>query len=353
MQTKILFGIIFTLCLYAIGVLYYAYLFDIVIALLLCISIFWIKSYLRRFFRYDILSSLCVILLIIFFLFVPLGFILSYTVFTLKDIDWNSLPNLFDTIKERIAMTFTFLQKYMPIQEFTHYLNEISLSNISTLILKYTSTLGQSSLNFLIDGSLIIVFLFIFLHWGEQTYDYLTRLLPFRKEQIRQVSHEVSGTLRIVFLSTLFNVVLQGSAFGVIAYIFGFHGVVLGIIYGICSLIPIIGGIIVWLPVSLILYFDGNTQNAIILSLYSAIFIGFIIDNLIKPWIIGIVNSRLLNQQLQINEFLIFFAILAGIGSFGFWGIIIGPAINALFIALLRVYEKDFLTQKSSNDLNL
>ena len=36
---------------------------------------------------------------------------------------------------------------------------------------------------------------------------------------------------------------------------------------------------------------------------------------------------------------LIFFAIIAGLTSFGFWGIVLGPAITALFIALLRIYK--------------
>ncbi|STQ85704.1 AI-2E family transporter [Helicobacter muridarum] len=346
MQTKIFFTIIFTMCLCAIGTLYYAYIPDMIIALLLCISIFWIKAPLKKLLKYDILASLSIIVFIICFIFIPLGFILSYTVVIIRDTDWNNLPNLFYIAKEHIINVFQSipeLQERLPLEDIASYISEFSPAKISAMILKYTTALGQGSFNIILDGFVIIIFVFIFLHWGQMAYSYITKLLPFSAEQINQVSHEVSGTLRIVFLSTIFNVVLQGSAFGIITYMFGFHGVILGIIYGICSLIPIIGGVIVWLPISIILYLNGDTKEAIILVLYSAIFIGFIIDNLLKPWIIGIVNAKLLEKPLQISEFLIFFAILAGIGSFGFWGIIIGPAINALFIALLRVYERDFL----------
>ncbi|HRF57883.1 MAG TPA: AI-2E family transporter, partial [Campylobacterales bacterium] len=41
----------------------------------------------------------------------------------------------------------------------------------------------------------------------------------------------------------------------------------------------------------------------------------------------------------KINSLLIFFAILAGISTYGFWGIIIGPAVTALFISLLKIYD--------------
>ncbi|WP_258399938.1 AI-2E family transporter [Helicobacter fennelliae] len=54
------------------------------------------------------------------------------------------------------------------------------------------------------------------------------------------------------------------------------------------------------------------------------------------------VNRKLLTKPLQINEFIIFFAIFAGLGAFGFWGIVIGPAITAFFIVMLRIYERDF-----------
>jgi predicted PurR-regulated permease PerM len=30
---------------------------------------------------------------------------------------------------------------------------------------------------------------------------------------------------------------------------------------------------------------------------------------------------------------------LAGISTYGFWGIILGPAVTALFISLLKIYD--------------
>ncbi|WP_457565002.1 AI-2E family transporter [Caminibacter sp.] len=44
--------------------------------------------------------------------------------------------------------------------------------------------------------------------------------------------------------------------------------------------------------------------------------------------------------DLEINSLLIFFSIVAGLSSFGLWGIIIGPAVTALFLSILKFYEK-------------
>jgi predicted PurR-regulated permease PerM len=36
---------------------------------------------------------------------------------------------------------------------------------------------------------------------------------------------------------------------------------------------------------------------------------------------------------------MIFFAIVAGLTTFGFWGMIIGPAITTFFISFLKIYK--------------
>jgi len=44
-----------------------------------------------------------------------------------------------------------------------------------------------------------------------------------------------------------------------------------------------------------------------------------------------------------INDFLIFFSILAGLTTFGFWGFILGPAIVAFVVTLLRMLRRNHL----------
>ena len=54
-------------------------------------------------------------------------------------------------------------------------------------------------------------------------------------------------------------------------------------------------------------------------------------------------NEEIIHQR--INELLIFFSIVAGLSTFGFWGMIIGPAMVTFFISimnLLKKYSDDF-----------
>jgi predicted PurR-regulated permease PerM len=56
--------------------------------------------------------------------------------------------------------------------------------------------------------------------------------------------------------------------------------------------------------------------------------------------IIKEINQRLLDENdAKMNELVIFFAILAGLSTFGFWGMILGPAITAFFLTVLKLFE--------------
>lgn len=345
MQGRIFFGLFFIGMLFSMFILYQAYLFNILIAFLLCIATFWLKNGVQKIVKNSFIASTIALLLLVGLVFVPILFICYRAFLGIKMINWTMLQSMFNVLKlklEQLTSHIPFMHDYFP-----SILDEISFGKLSSTLLKVSSIVGENGVKFVIDSFVIIVFLFVIFCFGERLYTYIKHILPFQEQQINEVAKEVSGTLRLVFLSTFFNVVLQGTAFGIIAYYFGFDGVLLGILYGICSMIPIVGGVIVWLPICAILAYQDNVKGAIIVGLYGAVFIGFVIDNIVKPWLIGIVNKRILRTPLQINEFIIFFAILAGIGAFGFWGIIIGPAITAFFIALLRVYESEFVIKDS------
>jgi len=45
-----------------------------------------------------------------------------------------------------------------------------------------------------------------------------------------------------------------------------------------------------------------------------------------------------LQSPTPINELIIFFSIVAGMSSYGFWGMIFGPAITSFLIAISRIY---------------
>lgn len=59
-----------------------------------------------------------------------------------------------------------------------------------------------------------------------------------------------------------------------------------------------------------------------------------LVDNLVKPWLI--------KGEVQMHGAVVFFSLLGGLTSLGAIGLLVGPLAVALFLALLRIYRRDY-----------
>lgn len=243
------------------------------------------------------------------------------TITKLKEIDFN-LPENLDYIEPKIK----------------EFLNEIDLNNLGKTILNYASNFTKSGAKFFTELVLIVIFYFFANYYGLELVGFFKRLLPLKKSEFEDILSEVSNVMSVVFYSVIITAVFEGCLFAIFLVYFEYDGLLMGILYAISSLIPLIGGALLWVPVSLYEYSHGNTTNAIVIALYSIIMISIVADTFIKPLIIKWINEKLLKTPANINELLIFFAMIAGISTFGFWGVILGPAILALFLSVVKLY---------------
>ena len=340
MKAITFFWLVFGVSAYAMYYIYEAYLMDILIALLISIATFGLYNYLARFIKYPVICSFISVCILVLFLVVPLFFLLKSLIASATELALNpaAFSAFIDGSKAQILALFDSFPDVKA--KLSDVLSSISASSILSYVLNFSSALGKSSLGFMIDTGFIIVFLFFYFLYGKEAYAYIIELIPFENTQIASVLSEVTNTIKVVFYTSILNIVLQGFAFGAMIVFFGYDGVFCGMLYGLASIVPIVGGALVWLPLAGYEFYLGHTQNAIIIALYALIVCAVVIDNVIKPILIGIINKKILTTSVKINELLIFFAILAGLTSLGFWGIIIGPAITAFFISLLRIYRK-------------
>lgn len=228
-------------------------------------------------------------------------------------------------------------------------LSQIDLNNLGKNILNYASNFTKSGAKFITELILIIIFYFFANYYGAELVGFLKRLLPLKKSDFENVLSEVSNVMSVVFYSVILTAVFEGILFAICLINFGYDGLLMGILYAIASLIPLIGGALLWLPISLYEYSQGNSISAIIIALYTVIIISGVADTLVKPLIIKWINEKFLKSPAKVNELLIFFAMIAGISTFGFWGVILGPAILALFLSVVKLYILVTETDKSNN----
>ena len=223
--------------------------------------------------------------------------------------------------------------------QFRSFLANLDVAGLAKQIISYLSVVGKSSAKFIVDMVLIVVFCFFAYLYGESFKRFFKKILPVEPAQIDYIFSETANTMSVVFYSTIFNAVLQGFLFSIIAGIFGFDALLMGVLFAFCSLIPAVGGALIYVPTALYVLAQGSTSGAIVIMAYCVILISTLADSFVKPLVIKFINSRLVENPANINEMLIFFSMLSGISTFGFWGVILGPAILTLFIAVLNLYD--------------
>jgi predicted PurR-regulated permease PerM len=202
----------------------------------------------------------------------------------------------------------------------------------------YMTTAGSVGLGFVKNMIFVLVFYFLINYYGERFFELIRALMPVSKMKSAKMIHEISSTMEVVFYSIIVTAIFEGFLFGIMVSQFGFNGLLFGVIYGFASLVPIIGGAVVWLPMALYSWTKIDANTAIVIVTYSIIVISIIADTFVKPIIIKIIKEDLLKSTIEINEIVIFFSILAGMSTYGFWGMILGPAITSFLIAIMKIY---------------
>lgn len=190
----------------------------------------------------------------------------------------------------------------------------------------------------LAEMAMIVIFFFFLIWYGRSISLFFLPIVPLSRIIKRKFMADMMTTTAIVFYTFGGVMLAQGLAFGIfIAFFEGYNPFLLGFMTGISAIIPVVGTALVWIPVALNEYFHGNIVNAFIITVYSWAMMAFFIDNIVKLVILNFVNRSISEGKSRINDFVIFFAIVGGLATFGFWGFIFGPAIVAFTVSTLQM----------------
>ncbi|HHS93058.1 MAG TPA: AI-2E family transporter [Campylobacterales bacterium] len=325
-------GILFAFALIGAYSIYEPFLLSIIVALLLTMATGNVHHKIISKTNSELFSATLLSLLLFLILFVPIIYIATIGVKALASIDA-------DIINQTTTKLVSLIQGIPILEDWaTEYLNnDTILESINTS--RHTiTTAGTYGVGFIKNVFFVIVFYFILNYYADKLFVLLTSFLPMTDVEGNKILKDISSTMEVVFYSIIITAIFEGVLFGIMISYFGFNGLLLGTIYGFASLIPFIGGAIMWIPVSLYAWNTLGANSAIIIALYSIIVIAIIADTFIKPMIIKYVKDKILQGTTKINELLIFFSIVAGMSSYGFWGMILGPAITSFLIAISKVY---------------
>jgi predicted PurR-regulated permease PerM len=282
-------------------------------------------------------------LLTLFFLmmiFLPLLYFVSVTIEQVSGLDLEQMKN---TAIEMVNKAVAFLDRFewlkKPLERLkTEGLEFLKGPAVDAAVNGATGLVTSAGALF---GQIIWILLFYFLFnaYGHQILRFTSNLMPMSYEHETYLYHECTGTVAVVFYGTLFNMAAQGLAFGILmAFIGGYNAFYLGVLTGFCSVVPIIGAALVYVPIIALELFAGNFVSAVVIFAFAWVVMGFLIDNILRLVFIGFLK-KMFGFQYKMNEILILLAIMAGITSFGFWGLIIGPMVLALTLAAANLFS--------------
>lgn len=178
-------------------------------------------------------------------------------------------------------------------------------------------------------GFLIMIFVLFFItRDGERILAGVKALVPMSSNRTDRLFEHLGEVTRAVVLGTVVTALVQGVLVGLALAALGIPApVVFGAVAAVLALLPVGGPAILWIPVCLVLIIDDRWLAASGLALWGILLVGTI-DNILRPLIVS--------SRGHVGTLLAFIGVLGGAAAFGMIGILVGPVVLALGVALQR-----------------
>jgi len=174
---------------------------------------------------------------------------------------------------------------------------------------------------------------------GDKFVKHLFRLSPLGDKEESLIWNRFLSMSRATIKGTLIIGIVQGILGGLAFWVLGIGSPAFwGVVMGIFSVLPLVGPVAVWVPAVIWLFITGAWIQALILIFIGAFVIGSV-DNFLRP--------RLIGSDTELHPVLILVGTFGGIIEFGIMGFIIGPLLITIFVALLEIFEKKYVTHNT------
>jgi predicted PurR-regulated permease PerM len=226
------------------------------------------------------------------------------------------------------------------IQDIQHWMEKTS-TYMTGYFTANATTLARNLVTFLFDVVIMLLSFFYLLRDGEDYFEFVRELTPLPDEDKAMVFETLRSMLSATMRGLLLTALLEGTLLGLGYLVTGVpYALLLGAASGAAGLLPIGGTAFIWVPVAIYLWFTAGSAWAVGLLVWGMIVVG-VIDNLLKPLTIG--------QGSGLPAVALFFGITGGLEIYGPLGLFAGPAVIAVFAALIRVYRRSYAARPPSS----
>ncbi len=187
-----------------------------------------------------------------------------------------------------------------------------------------------STVSLIFNFFIALYAMFFFLIDGPKMLRQILDHLPLRAEEKVLLTDRFLSITRATVKGTLVIGVIQGGLSGLAFWVAGIPNVAFWtVLMIVLSIIPLIGGALIWVPACIVLLATGQVGTAIGLALFCSLVVGSV-DNLLRPWLVG--------RDTRLHDLIILFSTLGGLMVIGPLGFIIGPVLAGLFVTSWQIF---------------
>jgi predicted PurR-regulated permease PerM len=208
------------------------------------------------------------------------------------------------------------------------------VGSTSAFLFAALSATTRATAVFIFHFLVLLYTMFYFLTGGPALLRTMLGYLPLTEADKQRMLGKFVSVTRATLKGTILIGAAQGVLGGLAFWAVGLDGAIFwGTVMTVLSIIPGVGGALIWVPAVIILITTGEVWRGIALALFCALVVGSV-DNLLRP--------RLVGKDIKMHELLIFFSTLGGLMLFGAMGFILGPILAALFVTAWEMFGTAF-----------
>ena len=277
-------------------------------------------------------SSIIMCIWVMIILIIPFLIITAMTL--------NETDQLIEEIQAKnISLDFEFINnlplvKSLNLQDLTNQsISQLTenAKDVGNYLFKAIKAIYSSTSSFIFMLVVCFFSLYYFFKDGDVILRKFMDLSPLPDYQEKEIFEKFNTMTVATIKGTLIIALVQGVLLGLTFWIAGLQAPTLwGLLTALVSIIPLLGAVLVWLPVGIFLLVMGYYWQAILIITVGALIISSV-DNFLRP--------KLIEGETSLHPLLVFLSTLGGIAFFGPLGFVIGPVVITLLISFLEIYQ--------------
>lgn len=231
------------------------------------------------------------------------------------------------------------IHKYIENKTGYNVLDSLDLKKIGEWATRYSSSLINTTIDmFTTLGSAYFMLYFMLVN-GRTIERAINAFVPLKKSNIDKIEDRFNKLVMANVIGIPVVALGQGLTLLIGYLIAGADSpLFLFALTCVASVIPIVGGAIVYIPVTLMMLVNGNVFGAVIIVIFGVL--SSVVDNIFR--------FTFLKKLEDIHPLNSVFGIILGLNVFGFIGLVFGPILISITLLLIQVYHDEFSDDEPS-----